>query len=49
MNLALALRAVSLLAFVAISTALIVQPAVLGIESGPAMSPLATVVTFSRF
>ncbi len=49
MNLTLALRAVALLAFVAISTALIVQPNMLGLEkasNGPILSP---VVALSHF
>ncbi len=49
MNLTLALRAVTLLAFVALSTALIVQPDALGLgsaASGPVLNP---VVALSHF
>jgi hypothetical protein len=48
MNSTLALRAVTLLAFVAFSTALIVQPAVFGLEKtgGPVLTP---VVALSHF
>jgi hypothetical protein len=49
MNLTLALRAVTLLAFVALSTALIVQPHLFGLEkaaNGPVLSP---VVALSHF
>jgi hypothetical protein len=49
MNLTLALRAVVLLAFVALSTALIVQPNMLGLDkatTGPVLSP---VVALSHF
>jgi hypothetical protein len=49
MNLTLALRAVTLLAFVALSTALIVQPNMLGLAkttNGPVLTP---VVALSHF
>ncbi len=49
MNLTLALRAVTVLAFVALSTVLIVQPHLFGLEkaaNGPVLSP---VVALSHF
>ncbi len=49
MNLNLALRAVTLLAFVALSTALIVQPDALGLETANNGSTLSQVMAVARF
>jgi hypothetical protein len=49
MNLTLALRAVTLLAFVALSTALIVQPHLFGLEKSNNGPILSAVVALSHF
>lgn len=49
MNLNLAIRAVTLLAFVALSTALIVQPDALGLETANQGSALTHALAVARF
>lgn len=49
MNTTLALRAVTLLAFVALSTALIVQPDVFGLDKAAGGQVLSPVVALSHF